>query len=299
MSVISFVLCVCAHFHFALLRYILSHFITGVFPSFNPAYVPKQASIPDVPFGEHNQLDVTSLSQPTQLSIDFHSECSRDVSLNKSPSSRKRKLMSRAQRQRQVAFVAQKQLLTDLVTLEPHQHESMKEAAYDTFTLLDNLGANDTQFSEHIWNFISLNSSLAQMNETIETSLSPEEHCKRLEEEEAKYAHIHNLYVKTEAQFQASDQRRQSLCKEISHFEAILFEKQNQLKSYELETSNIEMELGDLRRIMLETDTALKARAEQAKAARECREETQEKQIAAKAALQKAILELEYQSLNS
>ncbi|TKY62960.1 hypothetical protein E2542_SST12825 [Spatholobus suberectus] len=261
-----------------------------VFPSFNPIDVPKQASITDVPYGENNRFDGISLSQQTQLSTEF----SNDVfSPKKSPSS-ERKLMSRAQRQRQVAFVAQQQLLIDLITLEPHEYESMKEAADDTFALLDNLGANDRQFCEHIWDFISLTSSVAQMNTTIEDSLSPEEHSKCLEEEKAKFAHIHSLYVKTEALFQASDQCRQSLCKEISHFEAVLLEKQSQLKSYELETSNIEIELGDLRRNMLESDTALKARAEQAKVARKLREERKAKQIAAKTALEKAILELEY-----
>ncbi|KAK7396006.1 hypothetical protein VNO78_16682 [Psophocarpus tetragonolobus] len=94
------------------------------------------------------------------------------------------------------------------------------------------------------------------MNKTIENSLSPEEHRKRFEEEKANYAHIHNLY------------------------------------SYESETSN--MELDNLTRTMLEADTALKARAEQEKLARKLMEERQAKKFAAKTAIQKAILELEY-----
>lgn len=103
-------------------------FITGGFPSFNPIDVPKQSSITNVPCGEHSQLDVIGLSQQTQLS------------------SSERKLMSRTQRQRQMAFAVEQQLLIDLATLEPHEHESMKEAAQDTFAISDNLGANDTIF---------------------------------------------------------------------------------------------------------------------------------------------------------
>ncbi|RZB59603.1 Calcium-binding mitochondrial carrier protein SCaMC-1 isoform E [Glycine soja] len=98
------------------------------FPSFNPIDVPKQSSITNVPCGEHSQLDVIGLSQQTQLS------------------SSERKLMSRTQRQRQMAFAVEQQLLIDLATLEPHEHESMKEAAQDTFAISDNLGANDTIF---------------------------------------------------------------------------------------------------------------------------------------------------------
>ncbi|KAL5171866.1 Calcium-binding mitochondrial carrier protein SCaMC-1 [Glycine soja] len=67
------------------------------------------------------QLDVIGLSQQTQLS------------------SSERKLMSRTQRQRQMAFAVEQQLLIDLATLEPHEHESMKEAAQDTFAISDNL----------------------------------------------------------------------------------------------------------------------------------------------------------------
>ncbi|KAG5101020.1 hypothetical protein JHK82_046072 [Glycine max] len=100
----------------------------GGFPSFNPIDVPKQSSITNVPCGEHSQLDVIGLSQQTQLS------------------SSERKLMSRTQRQRQMAFAVEQQLLIDLATLEPHEHESMKEAAQDTFAISDNLGANDTIF---------------------------------------------------------------------------------------------------------------------------------------------------------
>ncbi|KAL2320407.1 hypothetical protein Fmac_029376 [Flemingia macrophylla] len=253
-------------------------------------YVPKQASVPHAPCGENNRLDAINLSQETQLSSVCHTEFSTDdFGPNKSSSS-ERKPMSRAQRQRQVAYVAKQQLIIDLVALElePHQHDSMKEAAHDTFALLDNIGASDEQFRELISDFISLTSSIAQMN------ISIEEQSKCLEEEKAKRAHIHNLYVKTEAMFQASAQRRESLCREISHFEAILFEKQNQLKSYELETLNMETELGDLRRTMLEADAASKARAEQAKVARKLMEERQAKHIAAKTILEKALLELQY-----
>lgn len=248
-------------------------FITGGFPSFNPIDVPKQSSITNVPCGEHSQLDVIGLSQQTQLS------------------SSERKLMSRTQRQRQMAFAVEQQLLIDLATLEPHEHESMKEAAQDTFAILDNLGANDTQFFEHVLYFIKLTSSVVQMTKSIECL---EEDNKRLEDENAKLAHIRDLYAKTEDQFQASDQRRQLLSKEISDFEAMLVEKRNQLKSCELETSNMRIELGGLRRTMLEADTALKARMKQAEIAGKLRKEREAKQIAAKTALEKARLKSEY-----
>ncbi|XP_061354754.1 uncharacterized protein LOC133299317 [Gastrolobium bilobum] len=251
-------------------------FFCCVFPSINPIIVPKQASIPDDPC-ERNQVAISSLVQHPQLSTGSE-----------------RKPISKAQRLRQMVLFAQKQLLIDLETLDPHDLESMRKAAEATFAILDNLEVDYKQFSEHIWDFISLASSVAEMDQSMENSLTLEEHNKCFEEEKVRYACVHEDCVKTETLFQVSDEHIQSLCEEIYQLEAMLHVKQNQLKSCKLENLKIKTNLDNLKRNMLEAETALKVRAEQVEITRKLREERQAKQIAAKSALEKAKLELEY-----
>ncbi|KAJ1389466.1 Zinc finger, CCHC-type [Sesbania bispinosa] len=263
-----------------------------VFPSFNPIVVPKQENIPDGSL-ECNNLAINSLSQSTQLATGCYTEVSKVVvSPIKSPGSES-KLMLKEQRQREVILFTQKRLLSDIETFDPHEHESMREAAEITFALLDRLAVDYKQFSEHIWNYINLASSIAEMDKSMKNSLTLEEHNKLFEEENMRLAHIQDHCVKTEALLEASNHHRQLLCEEVSHLKATLHEKQNQLKSCELEMMKIETDLGDMKRRKLEVDMILRDRAEQAEMARKQIEEKQAKQIAAKTALEKAKLELE------
>ncbi|XP_027351149.1 uncharacterized protein LOC113862253 [Abrus precatorius] len=267
-------------------------FFCCVFPSFDPIVVPKQTIIPDGPY-EHNQLAISNVSQHTQLSTGCHTEVSRDVvSPDKSQGERK-SIMSKAQRHREVVLFTQQRLLIDLETLDPREHESMREAAETTFELLNSLGVYYKQFSDHVMDYINFASSIAEIDKSMENSLTIEEHNKLFEEEKMRYSHIQDNYAKTEAMLDASNHHKQLLCEQVSNLKAMLHEKQNQLKSRELETLKIENDLGDLKRIMLAADITLKERAEQSEIARKRSEERGAKQIAAKASLEKAKLELE------
>ncbi|TKY62962.1 endonuclease VIII-like 3 [Spatholobus suberectus] len=268
-------------------------FFCCVFPSYNPIVVPKQTSIPDGPY-ECNQVAISSASQHTQLSTGCHTEVSGDVvSPSKSQDGERKSIMSKAQRHREVALFTQQRLLTDLETLDPHEHESMREAAETTFTLLNILGVDYKQFSDHVFDYINFVTSIAEIDKSMENSLTLEEHNKLFEEEKMRFAQLQDDYVKTEALLEASNRQRQLLCEQVSNLKAMLNEKQKQLKFCELENSKIETNLGDLKRKILETDITLKERAEQTEVARKQSEERQTKQIAAKEALEKAKLELE------
>lgn len=228
-----------------------------------------------------------------------HSKCndqigiSKDiVSPNKSPSSES-KLGSMSQIQIDVVKFTQQRLLSDLVNLDPRQHESIAEAAESTFEVLNRLGVECNQFSEHVWDFIRLASSMAEMDKSMENSPTLEERDKLFEEDKARLAPMRDDCIKTEALLETSKIKGKSLCEEVFHLEAMLYQKRIELKSCESETMKLETKLGDLKRDMSEVDINLKDLAEQMELARKQSAERHAKQIAAQAALEKAKLVLE------
>ncbi|KOM38461.1 hypothetical protein LR48_Vigan03g184300 [Vigna angularis] len=253
----------------------------GTFPSFNPIIVPKQRNVSD---GPCNKLAITNVSQQhAQLSTDLVSPSKLQYGERK----------SKASWHREMILFTQQQLLAGLETLAPHEHESMKEAAETTFAILNVLQVDYKKFSDHVLDYINFSSSIAEIDKSMENFHTMEDLNKLFEEEKKRLAQLQDDHVKTKALLEASKRHRQLLCEEVSDLEAMLNEKQNQLKFCELETLKIETRLGDLERNILETDITLKKRAEQTKVEKKPCEERQAKQIAAQEALQKAKLELE------
>ncbi|RDX99311.1 hypothetical protein CR513_17634, partial [Mucuna pruriens] len=276
-------------------RRIFSDDSFGVFPSFNPILVPKQKSIPDGTC-EGNQLAISSVSQHTQLSTGCHTEISGDVvSPTKSLDGERKSIMSKAQQShREVALLTQKRLLIDLETFDSREETSMREAAKITFAVLNILGVDYKQFSDHVLDYIDFVSSIAEIDKSMENSLTMEEHNKLYEEEKMRFARLQDEYFKTKALLEASNRHRQLLSEQVSNLKAMCNEKLNQLKFFELETLKIlETHLSDLKMNILETDKKLKERVEQKEEARKQSEKKQAKQIAAKEVLEKAKLELE------
>ncbi|CAL0323320.1 unnamed protein product [Lupinus luteus] len=264
-------------------------FLCCISPSLNPIIVPKQVSIGDCPCVGCNQLAISNLNQHVQLSTDY---CNMEVTPYKSPGSVRRP-MSKVNRQRQIVLFAQQQLLIELESLDPNEHESMKEAAEATFDVLDNLGVDYKQFYVHVCDYIDLSSSIAENDKSVENSLTLDEYNNRIKEAKARFVQVQDDCFNAETLLGESNQLRQSLIEEISRLEAMLHEKQAQLKSCELEKLKIETHFGDLRKFLVEADAKLKVTAEEAKVARQVNEERQAKQIAAKTALKNAKLGLE------
>nr|XP_025605852.1 uncharacterized protein LOC112697075 isoform X2 [Arachis hypogaea] len=128
---------------------------------------------------------------------------------------------------------------------------------------------------------------IAEIDKSMENRLTLGESNRIIEEEKMKLAQIQEETVETEAMFIACNLKGKTLREEVLRMKAELHEKQNQLKSCELESATIESRLGDLKRRRLEADTKLMGRVEEAESARRLNEERQLKQMAAMAALEK------------
>ncbi|XP_022633477.1 uncharacterized protein LOC106753695 isoform X2 [Vigna radiata var. radiata] len=217
-------------------------FFCCIFPSFNPIIVPKQRNVSD---GPCNKLAIKNVSQQhAQLSTGLVSPSKLQYGERK----------SKASWHREMILFTQQQLLAGLETLAPQEHESMKEAAETTFAILNVLQVDYKKFSDHVLDYISFSSSIAEIDKSMENLLIMEDLNKLFEEEKMRLAQLQDNHVKTKASLEASKRHRQLLCEEVSNLEAMLNEKQNQLKFCE---------------------------------------EREAKQIAAQEALQKAKLELE------
>ncbi|KAK7245545.1 hypothetical protein RIF29_40392 [Crotalaria pallida] len=70
-----------------------------------------------------------------------------------------------------MALFAQQQLLDDLESLGPNEHELMREAAEYTFDILGHLGVNYEQFYEHVCDYIDLALSVAEMDKSCNTEM--------------------------------------------------------------------------------------------------------------------------------
>ncbi|KAK7396005.1 hypothetical protein VNO78_16680 [Psophocarpus tetragonolobus] len=161
-----------------------------------------------------------------------------------------------------MVLFTQQRLLSDLESLAPHEHESMREAAETTFALLNVLGVDYKQFSDNVLDYVNFVASMAEADKSMEDSLTMEELNKLFEEDKMRFAQLQDNYVKTETLLEASNRHRQLLC------------------------AQIEAHLDDLKRNISETEITLKEKADQTEVAWK-QGERQANQISAKEALQK------------
>ncbi|MED6173068.1 hypothetical protein PIB30_055815 [Stylosanthes scabra] len=300
----------------------------GIFPSDDEMTVSEQPTTGDSP-PEFHQVAVTSLSEDSSHSSRLgnivgdtvsrddvsvvtmghgHSKDSNNVVADTVPGGddtaptmtqgTKRKLMSGPERKQKMVSYMLRGLLTDLKDLDICDPDSVRvavEAVDDCLPILQEHDLSDAYklFFDHVRDYINNVSAIAEIGKSMENRLTLEESHRIIEEETTKLAKILEETVETEATYKACMEKRLRLHEEILRMEAEIFEKRNQLKSYESETMAMESRLGDLKRRKVEADTTLKGRAEEAELARRVNEERKTKQMAAMAALKKAKHELE------
>lgn len=263
----------------------------GVFPSFNAIIVPRQGINHDDLSGVSNQLVVSNPGEHAQISAGCLSVVSRnDVSSNYSLSSERK---TKEQRQKQIVLNALKELLVDLQSMNPLDHESMRKAAEDTFEVFTTLPVDYKEFSGYVWDFINLTCSLAEVQNSIQNGLSLDENIQRYEEEKLRLTDIHDNFVKTKTLLEESQQRGQSLREEAFRLKEMLQGVESRLTYCDMETKKMEIHLGEINMSKLEAEESLKIAANQVVSARKLSQEIEAKQLAAKTALEKAKLELE------
>lgn len=260
-------------------------FLIGVFPSFDPIFVPKEglSDQPENPSNAESDSSPQIVSQDTQRS-GLENVCGIQQGFDVN-----RPILEVV---RHAASVCQRELLSRLDTMDPLDHKKMALVADHYFTALNHLSAEFTSFSEKVRKFIARASSLAEIERSINADSSAQEIMERYEEEKLRYTNIFRSHAQTVDAVTASEQDIKSLREEASHVKEMLLEIENQLTCCEAENEKRKSQACEIYENMVESEKKMYDAREEVEAAKKLGEEREVARSAAKAALEEARIQL-------
>ncbi|PON35500.1 zinc finger protein [Parasponia andersonii] len=263
----------------------------GVFPSFDPIYVPKDVDafhsggLKGWP--AHGHLNADLESSPQTLRQDSEGGVLSELSSIKNVAGIRegRDFMGPISKAlAEAGLHVQNQLLSILECTDPQNHKSMREAANRTFAVLEILSVEHRGFSERVGKFISCASELAKIEESMKGKTSAKETVERYKNEKAKFHKLSKLHSETTEAITGSAKRVQSLREELSRVKIKLARIENQLRHRKMENGELKARAGKIRKEMVES----KKKVEEAGAAKKAHEE----RSGAKEALERAKFQL-------
>ena len=232
---------------------------TGVFPSFDPIFVPQEVKSdfeclsnlsqspsdrPRLTPGQHAQksdvlFEPSSLKNPP-ISLGGNAAISKPI----------------LEAFQQAALHIQNELITLLESMDPLDHDSMVREANSAFAGLDHLGIIYRPFYERVKKFISCSSTLAKIESTIcnAQQLMDSYHHKM-----SHYESISRVHGKAMTALTSSGDRLRSLQKEAVRVKQMLLQIETELSCSEVETAVMEIHLLQISQDMLESKQNLEA----------------------------------------
>lgn len=193
---------------------------------------------------------------------------------------------------RQAALSVQNDLLNLLDSTDTFDHEEMVREAKLVFDALDHLGVDYTLFRERVMEFIERASSLAALELSIWDDMSTEELVDRYAHEKDHFESLSCSQAEAMTAFTASKERLQSLDEEAVTLKNKLFQIENQLSACKAETMDLESRLVEISEEVSISQQSLQVASQEAEEASKLREQREAERCAAKAALEKAKLQL-------
>ena len=234
-------------------------FFIGVFPSFDPMFVPQDKNVSNYEFFRylpHSPLIVEFDEPSSQISgQDARALC--DVSLEM-PIAKSPPAMSEG-RITTLNMEVLEQTVLDVQNKFLAYLESMAQEAESTFNVLDILLVNHAPFHELVEKFIVCASSLADKEKSVNQEQSLQALIERYLSEKVRYDDISRIHAGTETALTASNRHLISLREEASCVKDLLLRIENQLSSCEAETKELETRTGEISRNMLESEKSLQA----------------------------------------
>lgn len=274
-------------------------FLIGVFPSFDPIFVPKEAYVfdleclsdqPNSPSNAESDSSPQIVSHNTQHSsgVSFELGLKNVCGIQQGFDVNGPML----EVLRQAASLFQRELLSRLDAMDPLDHKKMALAADHHFAPLNHLFADCTSFSERVRKFIACASSLAEIERSINADPSAQEIMERYEEEKHRYNNIYHSHAQTVDAVTASEQHIKSLRKEALHVKEMLLKIENQLTCCEAQNKKLKSQVCEISENLLESEKKMNAACEEVEAAKKLGEEREVARSAAKAALEEARIQL-------
>ncbi|XP_062105293.1 uncharacterized protein LOC133816955 [Humulus lupulus] len=243
----------------------------GVFSSFIPIYVPKaKGGVDTVNYRALNEYPQGNLND--QSDTTSHGGILMELSSIKNVGSDDymgpiSKALGKA------GLLVQKQLLSILESTNPANHNSMREAANKTFSVLKLLSMDHREFSESVRKFISCAAELAKIEDEwrkkTEVMQLPEEIEDWYENEKAKFDEMAEMERETMAAIAASDKQVECIGEEVMRLREKLAGMEKELRHRNMENGELKWRAGMIREDM----TAAKKKMEEARAAKMVHEE--------------------------
>lgn len=165
--------------------------------------------------------------------------------------------------------------------------DSMTRSAHDLFSILKSIDSNPITTGLKEFAYTSLR--LDEIEQSMCNERSMEELIESNNKETVRFDDISKAYEKAVVDLTASNEREQSLQDEASRVRDLLSQIENQLSCCQAETSEHKARVDIISRDMVES----KKRKEKAEEALELRKQKEEEHLAAKAALEKARIQLQ------
>lgn len=188
------------------------------------------------------------------------------------------------------AVCLQDELLCLLQSMDPLDHESMVKEANSTFAALDRLCISYKPFYDQVIQFICCASSLARLERTIVDDISSRELIERYNHEELRFEEIFRTHSEMLAGCASSRAHMQVLRDEFLCVKDSLYRLEAQLS--QCETMDLEGRAFVTYQDLLESKRSLEAAAAEAEVALELNRRREAERREAKAALEKARVQL-------
>lgn len=285
--------CLCSSFYLGCLLPFI--FLIGIFPSFDPIFVPKDVDVfhsdgliewPNSPSNNESNPTPQIASQNTQHSSGVALDLSgvRNTYGIEQGFDMNGPLLEVL---RQTTSLCQNDLVTHLESMDPLDYNKMTVAAEQYFAALDY-----TSFFERVKKFTACASSLAEIEKSINLDFSAQEIMERYEEEKSIYDNMYRNHAQAVAAVTASEQRIESLRKEALHLKEMLLQIENELSHCEAENTKLKSQVCETSKEMLESEKKMSAAREEVEAAKKLGEEREMARSVAKAALEEARIRL-------
>ncbi|KAK2665978.1 hypothetical protein Ddye_004552 [Dipteronia dyeriana] len=268
-------------------------FCCGIFPSYDPIFVPDRDKLSSLTPGADRQLRNGVTRKPSGIENSFAtiqsdipiSSVSKSFECTAIPIQSLEQATVQFQRSlEQAALHFRNQFVTILNRIDPSDSDTMTKEANTFFSDLDRvqLPIDYEPFSRRVREFIESASRLAGIEKSICKDCSVVELTELYNGEKVRFDDISKAHDEAVAAFSNSSRRHQSLQEEASRLRYMLLRIESQSSCCGAETSEHKIRVDAISKVKLDS----KKRMEEAKEMLKLREQREEERRAAKAALE-------------
>ncbi|KAH9743108.1 hypothetical protein KPL70_003189 [Citrus sinensis] len=263
-------------------------FFCVIFPSFNPIFVPQDEAtlFPGVSNTEDDKVSPSTPGQDLQV---WNGDLQKSSALKRSSTTMDENVRSTMKRFLQDTALCFNQILMNQNSTDQSDPDSIIRGVSELFSVCESIASNPV--TKSLKEYVDSNLRFGAIERSVCNEHSMEELLDSYNEEKDRFDDISKVYEKAVADLEASIERGQSLQEEASRLRDKLSQIENQVSCCQAETSEHKIRVDFISRDKLESKKSM----EKAEEALELCKQKEEELLAAKAALEKARIQLQQQ----